>query len=260
MNSCLYRGLVRHRRRRPVAHSFAYRLVLLYLDLDELPQALDGRLFWSARHPSLAWFRRADFLGDRRVPLAGAVRALVEERTGRRPTGPIRLLTGLRTLGLLMNPVSFYYCFEPSGTRLEAVVAEITNTPWNERHAYVLSADGATHDGARVLRHRFRKAFHVSPFMPMEQDYDWRFSQPGERIVVAMENHDADGACFDATLALRRQPLDGRKLAGALCAHPWMSAQVAAGIYGQALRLWLKRAPFHPHPLRTTDASAPLAR
>jgi len=263
VNSCLYRGAVRHRRREPVAHEFRYPLFMLYLDLDELPAVFDGRWLWSARRPNLAWFRRADYLGDPRQPLERAVRDLVAERTGVRPAGPIRLLTHLRYFGYVLNPVSFYYCFDAPGRRVEALVAEITNTPWGERHAYVLRAGG---DGAdrRLQRFRFPKEFHVSPFMAMEHEYGWRFAPPGRRLLVHMENHAPDGKLFDATLLLRRQPLDGRSLAAALLRHPAMTARVGLGIYWQALRLWAKRAPFHPHPLRHPargpDVAAPLAR
>ena len=243
MESGLYRGTIRHRRLAPVPHEFRYRLFMLYLDLAELPGVFDGRWLWSARRPALAWFRRADYLGDRDVPLDRAVRDLVFLRTGKRPTGAIRLLTHLRYFGYIQNPVSFYYCFDRSGA-VETIVAEVTNTPWGERHAYVLPAapGGARH------HLKLAKALHVSPFLPMDQGYDWRFSVPGQRLTVHMENHEAGRTVFDATLLLRREPITGPALAGALASHPWMTAQVVAGIYWQALRLKLKGAPFHPHP------------
>jgi len=266
VNSCLYVGHVRHRRRAPVAHEFAAALHMLYLDLDELPRALDGRWLWSARRIAPAWFRRADFLGDARVPLAQAVRELVLARTGLALAGPVRLLANLRTWGVLMNPVSFYYCFDAAGERVEAIVAEVTNTPWNERHAYVLRAraaesradargpaDAARHPQRaprRALRFALRKQLHVSPFMPMEQDYDWRFGVPAQRLVVHMRSEDASGAGFDATLALRRRPLTSRALAAAFARQPWISARIAVLIYWNALRLWMKRAPFHVHPAK----------
>lgn len=158
MHSCLYDGWVRHRRFAPRAHAFRYRLFMAYLDLTELDRVFRGRWFWSTRRPALAWFRRADYLGDPSVPLDQAVRDCVERNTGVRPRGPIRLLTHLRYFGYVFNPVSFYYCFDTADTRVETIVAEITNTPWGERHAYVLSARGE-----QPLRFRFGKAFHVSP-------------------------------------------------------------------------------------------------
>ena len=100
------------------------------------------------------------------------------ERTGARPAGPIRLLTHLRYFGYSFNPVSFYYVFDATDTRVETIVAEITNTPWKERHAYVLPVAGAARAGGRAWRFSFEKQFHVSPFMPMDMRYDWRFGAP----------------------------------------------------------------------------------
>jgi DUF1365 family protein len=245
--SALYVGHVRHRRYLPRPHAFQYRLFQLYLDLDELPSLFDGRWLWRVERRGVAAFHRADYLGDPRQPLAAAVRDLVEARLGSRPRGPIRLLTHLRYLGYCFNPVSFYYCFDPSGVRVEAIVAEITNTPWNERHAYVLgAADNLAHDGRH--RHRFGKQFHVSPFLAMDYQYDWRFTSPGERLVVHMQNRRADGLHFDATLNLRRRPITTGHLTAALVAYPVMTAKVAAAIYWQAARLWWRGTPVFDHP------------
>lgn len=258
MNSCIYQGTIGHRRRSPVPHEFRYRLFMLYLDLEELPRVFDGRWLWSARRPALAWFRRADYLGDPAVPLDCAVRDLVAERTGIRPTGAIRLLTHLRYFGYTQNPVSFFYCFDAAGTRVETIVAVITNTPWGERHAYVLPVQP---DAPQDHRVRLTKSFHVSPFMPMDVDYEWRFSPPGDRLTVHMENLVDGMPVFDATLALRREPVTGPALAGALLRYPWITASVVTGIYWQAFRLWLKGAPFHDHPAtRRSDGPAVVAR
>lgn len=253
MNSALYRGEVRHRRLGPVRHAFRYRLFMLYLDLAELPELFDRYWLWSARGPAPAWFRRADYLGPTDVPLDQAVRDLVAARTGRRPGGPVRMLTHLRYWGYVLNPVTFYYCLDTAGAGIEAVVAEITNTPWSERHAYVIPASRAPGAGG-PLGAVFPKRFHVSPFMPMDEAYHWAFSPPGRRLVVHMENHRQGAKRFDATLALRREPLTGTALAGALLRHPFMTATVAGGIYWQALRLRLKGAPFHVHPARSAAA------
>ena len=247
MKSALYIGRLSHRRFAPRAHRFSYRLFMMYVDLAELDRLFKGRWFWSARRAALAWLRREDYIGDPAQSIDESVRARVAARIGTRPTGPIRMLAHLRYFGIGFNPVTFYYCFDAADTRVEYIVAEITNTPWNERHAYVLT-DPDAEVSARVLRYRFAKEFHVSPFMPMEADYDWRFGTPGKCLAVNMQNYIGGERVFDATLDLSRREITGPALARALLAFPCMTLSVVAGIYTQALKLWWKRIPFHSHP------------
>ncbi len=250
--SALYVGHLRHRRFAPRRNDFRYRIYLTLIDLDELPTVFQGRWLWSSSRPALAWFRRADYLGDPAVPLGDAVRDRVEQETGKRPSGPIRLLTHLRQFGYNFNPVSFYSVFDATGRELETVVAEITNTPWDERHSYVLSVTEAERVGAKTLRWQFDKGFHVSPFLPMDMRYDWRFSVPGETLEVHMENW-REGRCdFDSTMTLRRLPMTSGNLARALWSFPVITLKVSALIYWQALRLWWKRTPFFVHPEKRT--------
>jgi DUF1365 family protein len=260
---------VRHRRHGTPSDEFRYPMFMVYLDLEELPQLFDGRLLWSARRPAVAWFRRADHLGDPRTPLADAVRELVAERTGTRPEGPIRLLTHLRYFGHCFNPVSFYYCYdavkerviggeEPDGARVPAagsericaVVAHVTNTPWGESHSYVLPGeDVADHGSAALVSGRSRKQLHVSPLMGMEHSYDWRASDPAQRLSVHIESHRADGErVFDATLSLQRHALSAHELNRALARYPFLTMRILARIYGHALRLRLRGASYFPHP------------
>jgi DUF1365 family protein len=242
MRSALYEGTIRHRRFAVREREFRHPLALLYVDLDELPALLGGRFV--ARRPGLVRFRRTDYLGDPAVPLADAVRALCAQRTGADPGGPVRLLTQPRTLGGCFNPVSFYYCFAPDGERLEAVVAEVTNTPWGDRHAYVLPRGG---DGP-VLAGGSDKALHVSPFMAMEQRYAWRATRPGPTISIHISSSEHGARAFDATLALRRAPLTRRSLARMTARYPAATLRVLALIYGHAAALWLRRVPVHAHP------------
>jgi uncharacterized protein len=193
-HSALYEGTVRHRRYAVRRHELEHRVALAYVDLDELPQLHGGRLL--AGRPGLVRFRRRDYLGDPDAPLAAAVRELVRDHVAH---GPIRLLTTLRTLGHCFNPVSFYFCFD-AGQQLRAVVAEVTNTPWGERHAYVLTGAG------RVLKGDLAKAMRVSPFMDMEQRYTVAVSTPGPTLSVHIESREAGERAFDATLKLERRP------------------------------------------------------
>lgn len=245
--SCVYEGWVRHRRHRPVEHSFRYPMFMMYLDLDELPGVLDPPWLWSARGPALAWFRRADFLGDPAVPLRQAVLDTVQQRTGQRPAGPVRALTHLRYLGHSFNPVSFYYCFDRAGERVQAVLAEVTNTPWAERHAYVLSRGGGR---GSVLADSLDKDMHVSPFLGMDGHYEWRVSEPGPALAVHIASSQDGGAVFDATLSLERRELSRATLRRVLVRYPAASLAVVARIYLHALALKLKGVPVHPHPER----------
>ncbi|MFI5028510.1 MAG: DUF1365 domain-containing protein [Solirubrobacterales bacterium] len=245
--SAIYQGWVRHRRFEPVEHEFRYRLFLIYLDLDELPTVLDPFPLCSARRPAPARFRRADFMGDPRRPLAECARDAVEAQSGRRPEGPVRLLANLRYLGHAFNPVAFYYCFGTAADRVENVVADVNNIPWGERHPYVLARESPK--GA-VLAGELNKMLHVSPLMGMEQRYAFRATEPGATLSVHIESRPLKGGAkaFDATLSLRRRELSARRLAATLARYPAMSAQVVAKIYLQTLRLRLKGARYFPHP------------
>jgi DUF1365 family protein len=224
---------------------------LLYLDLDEVDVVFAGRWLWSAgRRPAIARWHRGDHYGDPQRDLRDCIRELVRERAGIAVDGPIRLLTHPRHFGYGFNPVNFYYCYAQGGHELLAIVAEINNTPWGERHCYVLP-QAANRGTPERLQFEFGKDFHVSPFLPMDMQYDWRFSQPDGRLLVHMENWREGALQFDATMTLDRVPLGSGALAGALLRYPLLPFKVAAAIYWQALRLWLKRVPFHAHPDQT---------
>jgi len=246
MKSRLYTGLLRHRRHRPRAHAFSYRVFMPYLCLDELPGLFDDIPLWSARRRALGRFRREDFLGDPARPLADEVRRRIREETGHEHRGPIYLLANLRYFGIQMNPICCYYCYSEDESRLEYLVAEVTNTPWKERHSYVLCAG----EGER-LSCDFDKAFHVSPFNAMAQRYHWRSNTPGRRLGIHLANSEGGELVFDATLALTAEPLTARTLNRMLLRYPFMTAKVAAAIYFEALKLFAKRVPFYPHPERS---------
>ncbi|MEO6689074.1 MAG: DUF1365 domain-containing protein [Dokdonella sp.] len=249
--SAIYEGWVRHRRHAPHANAFSYRMYMLYIDLAELEHLFDRRWLWSHGRRNVAEFRRGDYFGDPAQSLDDAVRDRVALETGQRPNGPIRLLTHLRYFGLAFNPVSFYYCYAEDGVTLQAILAEITNTPWKERHAYVLAVGQASRKG-RTFHWDFRKAFHVSPFVPMQRDYAWSFSVPAENLCVHMDviDHAIEGRPreLDATLVLKRHEFCRANLSRVLFRYPFMTFKVIAAIHWQALRILLRGNPVHDHP------------
>ncbi|MGA7398122.1 MAG: DUF1365 domain-containing protein [Solirubrobacterales bacterium] len=244
LNSAIYEGRVRHRRFMPGKREFEYRLFMMYLDLDEIPEIMNIHPLWSTRRRSPAAFRRADYLGPAHLPLKQAVADLVQQRTGSRPVGPIRMLTHLRYWGRIENPVTFYYCFDRSGQNVRTVVAEVTNTPWGDRHSYVIEGG----DRAGVISTVTPKEMHVSPLMGMDHEYELRFGTPGERLPVHIASSRQDELFFDATLNLERTVISRRTLGKLLVSYPPMSYRVIAGIHWQALRSWLTGAKYHRRP------------
>jgi uncharacterized protein len=256
MHSGIYRGTIRHRRFKPHPHDFNYHLFMMLLDLEELDAVFNTSTLWSLHRPNLAWFKRSDYLGDPEISLDLAIRDLVEHHAGYRPLGRIALLTQLRYFGFIFNPVSFYYCYDPSGTKVETIVAEITNTPWKERHPYILSRDLDEPMGS-MHRYRFQKDFHVSPFFPMDMDYDWRFSQPAADLHVHMRLDQVNSKQFDASLRLKREEIDSKSLAKILLTYPFMTLKVISGIYLEAFHLKRKGIPVHPHPGTSSERHPP---
>lgn len=250
MRSAIYEGVVTHRRLAPVRHEFRYRIALPYVDLDEVDELCALHPLWSSRRPSPVRFRRRDFLdGEPDTDLGTAVRDLVAARGHARPTGPIAMLAHLRTWGWLFNPIAVYFCFDPEGAGVDSLVAEVTNTPWHERHAYVL-APGPQPGASAARPHRFPKALHVSPFMGMDQEYELRCDAPGEGLRLRLASLEAGERVFEAGLTLRRREATRRELGRLLWSYPLMTMRVSLAIQRQALRLWRKGAPFHAHPDR----------
>lgn len=244
LHSALYHGSIGHRRFAPRAHAFTYRIGMLYLDLDEQdalfalsPLAGRGRF-------APFGFRETDYLPDATrsgQSLRDAVRERLQEALGRRIDGPIRLLTQPRSWGFAFNPASFFYCFDRE-ERLQAILCEVSNTPWGESYHYVMPVSGPGRQQFAVA-----KGFHVSPFLPRDLEHHMSFSQPDERLGIHIEDRQGDLRLFDASLSLQRQPLTRGNLHRHLLAFPWMTVKTVLAIYRQALRLLLKRMPLFNH-------------
>lgn len=252
MHSAIYQGWVRHRRYIPRKHAFTYRSTLFYMDLDELPALFEGARFWSFNRRNLGWFRREDYLDPSTPDLATAVRNEVRRQTGDCPSGPVRMLTNLRLWGFCFNPVSFYYCFEAGSDRPSVILAQVNNTPWNERHCYVIPCNPVT-GKSRVS---FAKSFHVSPFNPLDMDYRWVSTAPEKQLLVHMENHRGGDCHMDATLNLEREAWTPAALNRILRRQPWLTAKVPVAIYWQALKLWLKGVPPYSHQSAPAEAGS----
>lgn len=241
MKSAIYQGRVMHRRYTPKQHQFSYHLFMVYLDLDELGTVFEGIPFWSDNGSrALAYFRRSDYLEPYDIPLQQVVRNIIYDQAQVQHTGPIRMLTHLRILGFCFNPVTFYYCFDDTDSKLEFVIAEITNTPWNERHQYLV-------DMRESNSMSFAKVFHVSPFLDMDMQYDWKFAMPADKILVNMEV-EKQQRYLTANMSLTKKPINRSNMIKLLLRSGLVNYKVVWGIYWQAAKLYLKRVPFYPHP------------
>jgi uncharacterized protein len=245
--SALYEGTVSHHRFGPGPnHHFSNTIAMPLLDLAEVDAVLGRHPLWSTKAARPGRFRRADFLGDPSVSLDQAVRDLCQAQSGQRPEGAIMLLANLRMWGWVFNPISLYYCTDERGGDVTQTVLDVQNTPWHERCTYVVGPPG---------RHRFAKAMHVSPFLPMDVEYELRYTQPHERLVVSLDLGRGNERLLGATMSLTRRPLDRSGLSRLLWAHPALTHRISAGIYAQAARLWVRGAPFHQHPTRRVSGT-----
>lgn len=247
----LYTGTLRHRRFSPRGHEFTYPLFMAWMDIDRIPELMARSPWTSYNRFNWAAFDQRDHFGDVRLPLRERVRLDARANGIPLPDGPIFLLTHLRYLGYCFNPISFYFCYHPSGL-LDTVLAEVNST-FGESRNYWLSPRNRQ-PSENSLRYRCAKTMHVSPFMGMDLNYEFVLTEPGEKLVAHMNTTDRGAESsrpfFDATLMLTRQPWTSRSLVQVLLRHPWMTASVMGGIHWQALRLFLKRLPVFTHPAR----------
>ena len=243
--SAIYRGTIRHRRFEPVSNRFRYGVYQLLLDLDELPR-LDREIrgFAYNRAGPIS-YHDADHMGPDARPTREKLETWLASLGHELGRGRVLLLTNPRVLGYVFNPVSYFFCLDEDGA-LQFTVAEVNNT-FGETYCYFL--DQRTPAGGRAVRSRTDKVFHVSPFMPIDGlRYEWTLTPPDQRLTVHIDEFEEGRKFFDATLSLTREPLTTASLWRAIARYPHLTARTIWLIHWQALKLWLKRAPFYRKP------------
>lgn len=247
LNSAIYQGVVFHQRHRHVHHAFKYPVFMMYLDLDELDEVFSKSIFWSYRKPNLVRMKAEDYFYD---PEQGSIKATVmdfiKRETGNDFSGKICLLTNLRFMGFLINPISCYFCFDEYD-KLVYLVAEVTNTPWKERKHYLLELDESNDIYSRL----FKKQLHVSPFMENDMTYLWKSNRPEKQLNhvlnISLENFYQGNLAFKAGLRLERQEITAFNLNSVVIRFPFLCVKIVMAIYWQALRLLIKRVPVVKH-------------
>jgi uncharacterized protein len=243
--ACLYTGEVMHQRMKPFGHRFRYKVFSLLIDLDRLQEANGLSSLFSVNKRNLIAFYEKDHAGEGGTSLRSHVDRLLLDAGVAVPAARILLVCYPRILGYVFNPISIYHAYDMDD-HLVAMIYEVRNT-FGERHTYVCPVTPGELTAAG-LRQSCDKLFHVSPFIPMEMRYRFRMLPPGDEIRWRILETDAEGPLLAATFTGRRQTITTAKLAALTLRIPFLTFKIVAGIYWEALRLWLKGATFIPRP------------
>ena len=249
IKNSIYKGSIRHRRFLPGKRSFNYTFSMMYFDLDSASELFRVPGLTACDKFALAQFNRQDFHGSKEIPLKQHILDSVKSQLGIVCDGPVMVLTNLRILGWLMNPITLFYCFDQQG-ELVAIAIQVTNTPWREKVLYVLDPSAQCSSSDKYLHFRFQKKMHVSPFNPMKMEYKCILNKPGDRLFVHLENLQQEECHTDATLKLEARDLNHKSAAISALLNPLLTIKVAVEIYWNALLLFLRKNPVYDHPGR----------
>ncbi|MEM0912708.1 MAG: DUF1365 domain-containing protein [Pseudomonadota bacterium] len=237
--SCVYMGDVMHRRNQPKVHEFTYDIYLWFIKLSEL-ETLNSQLSLfkiadSGLHPFR--FAQKDYIPSETGDIESRALKKFNELSQCRLAGDVFLLGQVRTFGLYFSPVNFYFLKNAAG-HFSHMLAEVSNTPWNQRHYYLVDLSE---------QRNTEKAFHVSPFNPMDMVYKWRINQPDHELSLQLSCYRGEKH-FEAALDMKMQALSNPLLRRLLIKTPSMTIKTVVGIYWQAFKLFLKRIPIYAHP------------
>ncbi len=244
----LFQGTLSHHRYAPKKHRFKYKVFQIWVNLNKLAGLDEISPFWSSKSFNLVRFKRSNYLPSEKS-LADQVKSTIREHTGIAFDGDVFMLANLSYWGHCYNPVCFYACYE--GETLHFFVSEIHNTPWGERFCYVhqpFEPDASAMAQSHTHVADFNKQFHVSPFMPMDVQYRWRYRLTDDHVQISMNLSQSDTRIFNATLNLRSQALTPLQASLLPFKYPVMGMKVLVGIYWQAFLLWKKGLTFFRHP------------
>lgn len=243
--SSIYLGNINHRRLSPKKHSFNYTLYMLALDASEVEkQQSPSWLFGFSKFHPLRFFEK-DYIKSEPGSLNQRIRNKVTELGGDTDISRVLMLVQVRCFGIYFSPANFYFCYDQSDN-CTYMLAEVSNTPWNERHFYLVNLQNKD----EMINEKY---FQVSPFMDLNMSYFWQVKPPSsdyEKLAINIQSKRENlqsgkmDKLFDVSLLMHKKEFTHKSLLGVWCQLPVMTIKVVFSIYWQALKLFIKGIPF----------------